>query len=151
NGGAKFKWTGPDLGSAGICTDDPANTPDKFRPIFSARCFTPGPGDTTDIRNYKLTTFDLPSTGLSAQPNLQASASFAQQYHLGSHYGVFEFGGKIRNEHKFDDSTQLEADFGSTVPAAQFVGTFTDPNYYDKTYHFTNTPDYNMVKTFALA
>ncbi len=31
------------------------------------------------------------------------------------------------------------------------MGTFTDPNYYDKTYHFTNTPDYTMVRAFALA
>ena len=150
NGGADFSWNGPDVGAS--CVDDPANTKDKFRPIFSAGCFTPGTADTTDIRNYKLKTFDLPSTGLSAQLNLQASASYAQQYHLGSHYGIFEFGGKIRNAHKFDDSRQLEADFsGLTIPAAQFMGTFTDPNYYDKTYHFTNTPDYNLVKTFALS
>ncbi len=31
------------------------------------------------------------------------------------------------------------------------MGNFTDPNYYDKTYHFTNTPDYTMVQAFALA
>jgi TonB-dependent receptor len=31
------------------------------------------------------------------------------------------------------------------------MGTFTDPNYYDKTYHFTNTPDYQKVQAFALA
>ncbi len=152
NGGADFSWAGPDLSAS--CVDDPANTKDKFRPIFSAGCFTPGTADATDIRNYNLKTFDLPSTGLSAQVNLQASASYAQQYHLGSHYGIFEFGGKIRNAHKFDDSQQLEADFTSLptpVSAAQFVGTFTDPNYYDKTYHFTNTPDYTMVKAFALS
>ena len=28
---------------------------------------------------------------------------------------------------------------------------FTDPNYYDKTYHFTNTPDYEKVRAFAIA
>ena len=37
------------------------------------------------------------------------------------------------------------------IPAAQFMGTFTDPNYYDKTYHFTNTPDYEKVRAFAIA
>ena len=31
------------------------------------------------------------------------------------------------------------------------MGTFTDPSYYDKTYHFTNTPDYTKVRAFALA
>jgi hypothetical protein len=64
---------------------------------------------------------------LSAQLNLQASASFAQQCHLGSHYGTFEFGGKIRNAHKFDDTQTLIASFkGLNVPAAQFLGSFTD-------------------------
>ena len=147
NGGADFTWAGN-----ANCADDPANTKDKFRPIFSASCFTPGVADTTDIRNYNLTGFSLPSTGLSAQLNLQASASYAHQYHLGSRFGTFEFGGKIRNAHKFDDSQQQTADFSNNpVPAAQFLGNFTDPNYYDKTYHFTNTPDYTMVRAFALA
>ncbi len=148
NGGADYAWAG-----TANCADDPANTKDKFRPIFTASCFTPGISDATDIRNYNLTDFSLPSTGLSAQLNLQASASYAHQYHLGSHYGIFEFGGKIRNAHKFDDSQTLDADFTSLpapVPAAQFLGTFTDSNYYDKTYHFTNTPDYTMVRAFAL-
>ena len=116
----------------------------------SRRRFTPGTTDATDIRNYDFTSFSLPPTGLSAKLNLQASASFAHQYHLGSHYGIFEFGGKIRNAHKFDDTQNLTADFSSVpaIPAAQFMGTFTDPNYYDKTYHFTNTPDYEKVRAF---
>ena len=148
NGGASYKWAG-DPNIANNCFDDPANTKDVFRPIFSAGCFTPGTGDATDIRNYNLTRFSLPSSGLSAQLNLQASASFAQQYHLGSHYGIFEFGGKIRNAHKFDDSQTLR--WSGRVPAAQFLGSFTDPDYYDGTYHFTNTPDYAKVRAFAIA
>ncbi len=154
SGGANFSWAGDDASQAAIssnCFDDPTNTKDAFRPIFSSGCFTPGALDATDIRNYNLTRFSLPSTGLSAQLNLQASASFAQQYHLGSHYGTFEFGGKIRNAHKFDDTQALTARFTSVVPAAQFLGTFTDPGYYDQTYHFTNTPDYTKVRSFAIA
>jgi TonB-dependent receptor len=148
SGGAKFKWNKTNPSN---CADDPANTTDVLRPIFTATCFTPGASDATDIRNYNLTSYSPPSTGLSAQLNLQASASFGQQYHWGSHFGTIEFGGKIRNAHKFDDSQGLIADFsGSPVPAAQFMGTFTDPSYYDKTYHFTNTPDYSLVRAFAL-
>ncbi|HEY1940212.1 MAG TPA: TonB-dependent receptor [Candidatus Angelobacter sp.] len=152
DGGANYAWAGPDI--SGNCVNDPAHTTDKFRPIFSAGCFVPGSADATDIRNYNLTSFQLPPTGESAQLNLQASASFAQNYHLGSHYGTFEFGGKIRNAHKFDDTQTLNADFTSLpapVPAAQFMGTFTDSNYYDGTYHFTNTPDYTKVRAFAMA
>lgn len=149
DGGADYTWAGPDISAN--CGNVPAQ--DKFRPQFSPACFTPGTGDATDIRNYTLTDFSLPPMGLSAQLNLQGSASFAQQYHVGSHYAIFEFGGKIRNAHKFDDTQRLTADFSSLppIPAAQFLGTFTDPNYYDKTYHFTNTPDYEKVRAFALA
>jgi outer membrane receptor protein involved in Fe transport len=148
SGGANYKWAGPDI--SGVCFDDPANTKDPNRPIFSAGCFTPGAGDATDIRNYTLTKFSLPPEGESAQLNLQVGASFAQQYHLGSHYGTFEFGGKIRNAHKFDNTQTLTALF-KNVPAAQFLGSFTDSGYYDGTYHFTNTPDYTKVRGFAVA
>jgi TonB-dependent receptor len=154
DGGANFAWVGdPNIGSN--CVNIPAVT--QFRPLFSPACFTPGAGDATDIRNYNLTRFELPPTGLSAQLNLQASAAFGHQYHVGSHYGTFEFGGKIRNAHKFDDTQTLIANFVdpnhpvNPVPAGQFMGTFTDPDYYDKTYHFTNTPDYEKVRAFAEA
>src|SRR5262249_12001549 len=161
SGGANYAWAGDQTSQDAIsaaCFDDPANTKDVFRPIFSAGCFTPGALDATDIRNYNLTKFTLPPSGLSAQLNLQGSASFAQQYHLGSHYGTFEFGGKIRNAHKFDDTQTLTAVFvdpkkklNIIVPATQFLGSFTDPDYYDGTYHFTNTPDYTKVRSFAIA
>ncbi len=149
DGGADYAWAGPDISAN--CGNVAAKS--VFRPQFSPACFTPGPTDATDIRNFNLIDFSLPPMGLSAQLNLQASGSFAHQYHLGSHYGIFEFGGKIRNAHKFDDTQGLTADFSSLppIPAGQFLGTFTDPNYYDKTYHFTNTPDYEKVRAFAVA
>jgi len=155
SGGANYTWN-QNLGS--LCSDDPANTKDPLRPIFTASCFAPGSADATDIRNYHLTKFTLPPTGLSAQLNLQGSASFGHQYHLGSHYGTIEFGGKIRNAHKFDDTQTLTAKFpndpnnqANNVSATQFLGTFTDPDYYDGTYHFVNTPDFTLVRAFALA
>lgn len=128
------------------------NPQTPFRPLFSAGCFTPGPNDVTDVRNFSLTNFALPGAGLTAQLNLQAAASYAKEYHLGSHYGSLEFGFKVRNAHKFDNTQQLVADFSANpVPAAQFLGTFTDPNYYDGTYHFTNVADYTKVRAFAIA
>jgi TonB-dependent receptor len=151
SGGADYAWNG-DPNIATNCVNIPAKDPN--RPLFSASCFTPGVGDATDIRNYNLTRFDLPPSGHSAQLNLQGSASFGQQYHWGSHFGTIEFGGKIRNAHKFDDTQSLTARFPNTptnfVAAAQFLGTFTDPGYYDGTYHFTNTPDYTKVRAFAM-
>jgi TonB-dependent receptor len=157
DGGASYRWNG-DPNIAANCVNIP-NSQTPFRPLFSAGCFTPGAGDATDMRNYVLTSFALPGSGLTAQLNLQGSASYAKQYHLGSHYGTFEFGGKIRNAHKFDDTQQLTATFPKpgnadnlpTIPAGQFLGTFTDPHYYDGTYHFTNVTDYTAVRAFAIA
>lgn len=151
DGGANFTWAG-DPNITTNCFNIP-NPQTQFRPLFSPGCFTPGAGDATDVRNYVLTGFSLPSTGLTAQLNLQGSASFAQQYHLGSHYGTFEFGGKIRNAHKFDNSQQVTATFdpvADPIPVGQFLGTFTDPNYYDGTYHFTNTADFTKIRSFVL-
>lgn len=152
DGGANFTWAG-DPNITTNCFNIP-NPQTQFRPLFSPGCFTPGGGDATDVRNYVLTGFSLPSTGLTAQLNLEGSASFGHQYHLGSHYGTFEFGGKIRNAHKFDNSQQVNATFdpvADPIPVGQFLGTFTDPNYYDNSYHFTNTADYTKIRSFVLS
>src|SRR5262249_42250612 len=53
-----------------------------------------------------------------------------------------------RNAHKFDDTQTLT--WTGSVPAAQFLGSFTDTDYYDGSYHFTNTPDYTKVRAFAV-
>ena len=52
----------------------------------------------------------MTSTGLSAQVNLSASASYLINYHLGSHFAILEFGGKIRNGHKFQNATETQYD-----------------------------------------
>ena len=149
NGGAKFSWNGGNTN----CYDDPANTPDPMRPQWASSCFTPGNTNAMDINNYALKYWDPQSTGHSAQLNLQASASYAKIYHAGSHYGSFEFGFKIRNGHKFDDSYSPEYDpvSGITIPVAQFAGTFTDPNYYDKSYPFpSSNVDYTKLRSYVL-
>jgi outer membrane receptor protein involved in Fe transport len=150
NGGAKFAWTG----GAVNCFSDPAATATVYRPQFSPSCFTPGTGNVLDIANYQLSSFDLPSLGKSAQLNLLGSASYARNYHVGSHFGTFEFGGKVRNGHKFDDSygRSYSVNDGIVIPVNQFAGNFTDPNYYDKSYPFgPSNVDYTKVNAFVAA
>src|SRR4029077_16433257 len=93
NGGAKFKWNGPDTS----CENIPATDPNL--PQFSPSCFTPGPTNVQDINNYKLTSWNPASVGESAQANWQGAASAGHLYHAGSRAGSFEFGGKYRNAH----------------------------------------------------
>lgn len=147
NGGASLKWNG----GATNCYDDPSATTDVYRPQFAASCYTSGTGNVLDISNYKLKSFSLPSVGQSVQLNLQGSASYAKNYHLGSHSSTFEFGGKLRNGHKFDDSYGRSYTPIGTIPIAQFAGTFTDSGYYDKSYPFpTKNVDYAKLQAFVL-
>jgi TonB-dependent receptor len=150
NGGAKFKWNSADPN----CVDDPAATTNQYEPQFSASCFTPGPTNTLDIANYKLSSWSPASVGQSAQLNLQGSASFGKIYQVGQGFGTLEFGGKIRNAHKYDDSytTDYTVNKGVAIPLTQFVGGFNDPNYYGNAYSFpSQNVDYTLVQNFVMA
>ena len=162
SGGADYAWSGGAIN----CTDDPGATTNQYYPQFSPSCFTPGSTNALDRSNYSLTDYSPPTFGRSAQLNLQASASYARNYHLGSHYGTFEFGAKIRNAHKYDNTfdeiycTNLADSSANTrcdnTPAdilsftgSQFPGSFTDPKYYSNHEPFGNTVDYTKVQSFV--
>jgi len=164
SGGADYAWNGGELN----CTDDPGATTNAFIPQFSPSCFTPGSTNAIDRANYALTDWSPPTFGLSAQLNLQGSASYARNYHAGSRFGTFEFGAKVRNAHKFDNTydeiycTNLSDGTSNPgcdnspgdltiVPASQFPDNFTDLKYYGNKEPFGNTVDYTQVRTFVLA
>jgi TonB-dependent receptor len=150
SGGASYKWVGdPNID----CTNDQSLAASVYRPGWSAGCFGSGADNALDRNNYGLSKFQLPTSGHTAQLNLTASASYARQYHVGTHYGTFEFGGKIRNEHKFDDTYDSTWRSINLIPVSQhpeWAGGFTDSSYYDKTYKFGNVTDWEKVKTFVL-
>jgi TonB-dependent receptor len=151
NGDAKYKWVGdPNIS----CYNEQSVATSVNRPGWSPGCWGAGADNALDTNNYALSEFNLPGQGTSAQLNLTASASYAKNYHVGSHFGTFEFGGKIRNEHKFDDSYDLVANMNSNEPVAnhpEWASDFNDPNYYDGTYKFgTNLTDYSKVRAWAL-
>jgi TonB-dependent receptor len=146
NGGAKFKWNGPDT----HCENIPASDPNL--PQFSASCFTPGPTNVEDIANYKLTSWNPASVGESAQTNWQGAASAGHLYHAGEKAGSIEFGGKYRHAHKYNDSytTTYTVAKGVTVPIAQFAGTFVDPEYYEKNYPWpSQNVDFERIQSYV--
>ena len=143
-----------------FATDDPAATTNRYVPQWSSSCFTPGPTNVIDRANYVLADWSPSTFGLSAQLNLQGSASYARNYHAGSHFGTFEFGAKVRNAHKFDNTYDEDycvnladgtpnpgcdnsAGDLTTVPASQFPDNFTDLKYYGNKEPFGNTVDYS--------
>ncbi len=140
SGGANYSWMGdPNV----QCTNVPGvsvNRPGWTGCVGSAAT---GADNGFDRNNYGFTEFDYPTFGESAQLNLEASGSYARQYHLGSRYGTFELGAKIRNAHKFDntynESWCTDDSCGGSGPISvaqhpEWYGTFSDPVYYDGTY-----------------
>jgi outer membrane receptor protein involved in Fe transport len=103
-GGASYQWTGD---SNINCVNDQSRAVSVYRPGWGSGCFGSGVDNAFDRNNYGLFEFDLPTYGQSVQLNLQASGSYSRLYHVGSRFGTFEFGAKIRSAHKFDDTYNL--------------------------------------------
>ena len=178
-GGANYGWVGDQNLN---CVNDQSKAASVYRPGWSG-CFGTGLDNVTDRSNYGLTEVDYPTLGQSAQLNLQGSAAFGRQYHIGKHYGTFEFGGKIRNAHKYDNTynkfwttptySAMNADGstnpepivngqtlqladGANIPIAnsahpEWNSSFSNPDYYDKTYPAGNYTDWAKVYGWVLA
>jgi TonB-dependent receptor len=101
-----------------------------------------------DPSQYVLNTFDN-NTLYSPQLNLQAGASVGKNYTWNSHSGVFELGGKFRSAHKFNEPNDVfyKINNPNANPMSNFLGTFTNSNYYDGSYPFGPTVDYNKVRS----
>src|SRR5437868_3307340 len=100
---------------------------------------------------YSLSTNDAIEINKTYSPqlNLQGAFSAARNYSLGGHFGTFEFGAKVRNAHKFEDANdRLWNANDSSALMSNFLGSFTSPDYYDKSYAFGPTVDYSKVRSF---
>ena len=81
-----------------------------------------------DLSQYSLDSFDIDHS-YSPQINLEGGFSAARNYNWHKHFGTFEFGGKFRNAHKFQNTIDPVYTGGGT--ASDFLGTSTNPTYYD--------------------
>jgi TonB-dependent receptor len=86
--------------------------------------------------------------------DLGFGAALATSYTLGGHASTFEFGGRFRNVHKFANQnvTFIVPTANANDPSlamTNFLGGFTDPNYYGNSYKFGPTVDYDKVNAFA--
>ena len=102
-----------------------------------------------DPKQYFLQNYDYNKL-YSPQVNLQGGASFAQHYSLGGHLGVFEFGGKVRNAHKFNEANDIYYDAVNpgSLPLSNFLTSFTNSDYYGKSYQLGPLADYNRIRSF---
>jgi TonB-dependent receptor len=104
-----------------------------------------------DWTQYFWQTVDNSKT-YSPQVNLQAAASFAQQYTWGGHYGAFEFGAKFRNAHKFQNSNDIYYNVNdpTTLPLSTFPISFTNNNYYNGSYQTGALINFNTVRSYFM-
>jgi len=157
----------PGVTPSGNCSYDAAATKDTKVPQFTAACFSdPGGVGVYDADKFTVSSIVDSAHGKSDQVNVAAFASYARNYHLGSHLSTFEFGFKIRNGHKFDNSYSLSYAPCLTLPTSgctelapipaitesQFFNGFRNPNYYGGSYKFApNSPGWEKVNTYLAA
>jgi TonB-dependent receptor len=146
---ADFSW----IGSSLTCGYDPTAQTNPNVPHFGNNC--DGPNSPLQVpSNWGFKDITI-STGRSAQMNLTGSASYATLYHIGSHYGVFEFGGKVRNGHKYQNSTEDVYDGwkAANYPMTNFLSTFSSNNYQSGDYfggHFGPVSAFTLIKNYTL-
>ena len=95
--------------------------------------------------------------------DLGFGASLLTPYSLGGHASTFEFGGRFRNEHKFENQdTRIFYNNQTTFDAkgrpvytedpsfglSNFLNSFSDPNYYGGSYKFGPAADYDKIRAF---
>ncbi len=130
--------------STSNCQYDPGANKSIYRPQFTAACFT----EAYNPDNMQLANIAHSDHGLSAQLNLQGQVAAAKNYHFGKHFGIVEIGAKLRNSHKFDDSFQNVYIPNVAITETQFVNGFKNNNYYDGSYKYGPTPDWEGVNAY---
>jgi TonB-dependent receptor len=152
---ADFSW----LGQPTYCNYIPANQTNVNVPKFgnptTGFCDQAG----SPLLNASLWTLkDLTvSRGLTSDLNLSAATSYAKNYTVGSHFGTFEVGFKIRNGHKTQDATETVYDgFSKKDPAllmsALQSGFENNGNYFGGSYFggkFGPVSDFNKVANYV--
>jgi TonB-dependent receptor len=115
--------------------------PSQYRPQYT--CNVVG-NPTMDPTQYFLDTIDLTS-GQATQLNLQASASMGINYHIGTHFSTFEFGGQFRNEHKGQAAYSPEYDSNNGTAMSQYLGTFTNDHFYGGSYRLGPVTEFSKI------
>ncbi len=128
------------------CQFSPTLTTKKYIPQWTPSCFT----EAYAPANYDLQDINT-SFGKSPQLNLQFTGAYGKRYHLGSHLSTFEIGGKFRNAHKFDNSYTPTYTPDGSLPMTQFLGRFTNNNYYSGNYQFGPTTDWSKLINYLNA
>jgi TonB-dependent receptor len=132
------------------CFNDQSRAASKYRPGWSQGCADSKNSPIYDMTQWDLTDYST-TQGQTTQLNLQAAASYAFNYHAGSHFSTFEFGFKIRNQHKGQFAYSPNYSFNGTATASQFLENLQNNHYYDGTYIYGRLVDYDAIVAYGKA
>jgi TonB-dependent receptor len=136
------------------------DTKDPFLPKFVPAAGV-GP-DVFDPANYNLgggnfnffKTVSMATDNHIFERDLTGSASVTRQYTIGSHFGAWEMGFKVRDAHKsssfFEPTFDTKPRFTSLAPLTQFVGSTANPNpgYYFGNYQLLPLSNFDKILSY---
>jgi TonB-dependent receptor len=121
----------------GLDTSNP-NTP-KFPVLDGTNIFDP--------TKYVLSEVWF-NTKPTSEQDYTGAISLTHVYTIGTRASVIEAGFKVRDAQKTQRDTELFYSFNGTADMSQFLGTFTNPNYYFGAYQIGPTTDWNKILAF---
>lgn len=121
------------------------NLNNPFRPGFQVQNGV----NIFDSKQYFLTDYDR-NTTRGVQVNLQGGASYAKNYSWNGHFGIFEFGAKVRGAHKFNEANDVFYTINDPGKASlsNFIGGFMPTGYYDNTYQYGATASSDKIRSY---
>lgn len=101
------------------------------------------------------------SSGRSGALSLAGLTNYTRIHKLGSRFGEFSMGAKVRNVHRGQNALQYIYDLGgtgakpnsstpSTYRMNNFLGSFTNPDYYDGAYKLGPVSDFTKIISNAV-
>ena len=119
---------------------------DRSNPLIP-RFIAPNSVNLYDPAGYTVSSIRT-SDDRARELDLEGAISLNRQYSLGSKFGSFEFGGKVRNGHKknsVNEPTYRPITDAGEFTLSQVLGTKSDPNFYFRQYQLGAFSDYNKI------
>jgi TonB-dependent receptor len=88
------------------------------------------------------------NTKPTSEQDFTGAISLTHAYTAGKRVGVIEAGFKVRDAQKSQRDNELFYSFNGAADMSQFLGTFTNPNYYFGDYKIGPTTDWSKVLAF---
>jgi TonB-dependent receptor len=120
------------IASTSSCQFNQSATTDYFVPQWSPACFN----EINSPQNYVFTGTQR-EPGHNEQINIGIEGSGAFRWHLRGHLSTFEYGGKFRSMHQYDNQYNTYYNYsgaGVGVPMTAFPNNLVQPNYYNGAY-----------------